>query len=101
MRNIKPISIGPFLAVLSVLYLSATLHAAEEKKVDINSASIEELMTLKYVGKTIAQRIIDHRIKLEGFKTPVEIQQIKGFGSKAWEVNKDRIIALPIKKEGG
>jgi competence ComEA-like helix-hairpin-helix protein len=100
MRNIKTISIGLFLAALSVLYMYATLHAAEEKKVDINSASIEELMSLKRVGKTIAQRIIDYRVKVQGFKTPEEIQEIKGFGSKAWEDNKDRIIALPIKKEG-
>ena len=86
------------LAIIGAVFVCQASFAAE-KQVDINHAGIEELMSLKYVGETIAKRIIEHRVKIQGFKTAEAIMDIKGFGPKAWEANKDRIIVTPLKKD--
>jgi competence protein ComEA len=88
-----------FAAIMTLFICQASSIA--ENQVDINHAGIEELMSLKYVGETIAKRIIEYREQMQGFKTVEGIMDIKGFGPKAWEANKDRIIITPFKKKDG
>jgi competence protein ComEA len=87
-------------AIIMTLVVSQPSFAVDNK-VDINHASIEQLMSLKYVGEIIAKRIIEHREQIQGFKTVEAIKDVNGFGPKAWEANKDRIIITPFKKKGG
>lgn len=87
-------------ATLAILLVCQTGFTADNQ-VDINHASLEELMSLKYVGEIIAKRIIEHREMIGGFKTIESIMDIKGFGPKAWEANKDRLIITPYKKKEG
>jgi competence protein ComEA len=89
--------------IIGVVFVAAVIMAAmpgytAEDKIDINSATIEQLMSLKYVGETIAKRIIEYRDQIQGFKTLEAIMEVKGFGQKAWEANKDRITVMPYKK---
>ncbi len=71
--------------------------AAEAKKVDkvgkinINTATAEELAELKQIGPKIAERIVQYREKQGVFKQPEDIMNVKGIGEKAYEVNKDLI----------
>lgn len=60
-------------------------------KVNINTASLEELDSLPGIGPVYAQRIIDYRQSNGGFKSIEEIQNVKGIGSKTFEKLKDRI----------
>lgn len=85
-------------AIIMTLVVSQPSFAVDNK-VDINHASIEQLMSLKFVGEIIAKRIIEYREQIQGFKTAEAIKEIKGFGPKAWEANKDRIIITPFKKK--
>jgi competence protein ComEA len=85
--------------LVTLLCVCGWLYAAGDK-VDINHATKEELMSLKYVGETIAQRIIEYRNKVEGFRSLEQLLKVKGFGAKALEANKDRIIVTPPKKKG-
>ncbi|MDJ0785034.1 MAG: helix-hairpin-helix domain-containing protein [Desulfosarcinaceae bacterium] len=96
-RSIKYATLA--VATIALLLLAAGSGIAAGEKVDINSATLEELMSLKFVGETIAKRIIEYREKMTGFKTAEAIMEVKGFGQKAWEANKDRIIAMPYKKK--
>ncbi|RLA94334.1 MAG: hypothetical protein DRG25_02750 [Deltaproteobacteria bacterium] len=61
------------------------------KKVNINTASAEELATLKGVGEKIAQAIIEYREANGPFKSIEDIKNVKGIGEKKFEEIKDSI----------
>ncbi|MDD9304248.1 MAG: ComEA family DNA-binding protein [Desulfobacter sp.] len=63
---------------------------ATDDKVNINTASKEELITLKYVGEATAEKIIEYR-SAHPFVVPEDIMKVKGVGQKTFDVNKDRI----------
>jgi comEA protein len=63
----------------------------EAKSVDINSASINELMKLKGIGPVLAQRIIEYRQQNGPFKAKDEVKKVHGMGPKKFEAIKDHI----------
>ena len=65
--------------------------AQEQVKVNINKASVNELSTLKRIGPSYAQRIIDYRNKNGPFEKPEDIIKVRGIGIKTYEANKDII----------
>lgn len=60
-------------------------------KVNINSATKEQLETLDRIGSTLAQRIIDYRNAHGRFKTIEELKNVSGIGDKTFEHFKDNI----------
>lgn len=48
----------------------------------INTATKEELMTIKGIGESYASRIIAHRKKIGGFTDLEQLLEIKGIGEK-------------------
>lgn len=72
--------------------------AGDMGKVNINTATREQLMTLDGIGQSYAVRIIEYRQKNGPFKSPSDIVKVKGIGQKMFEVNKDRIIVQDPKK---
>ena len=61
------------------------------KIIMINTATLEELDKLNGVGPAIAQRIIDYRSKVGGFKNIEELKLVSGIGDKMFEKIKDEI----------
>lgn len=61
-------------------------------KININTASLEELMELKGIGKVKAQAIIDYRNTYGPFQDISEIMNVRGIGEKTYEAIKDDII---------
>ena len=59
--------------------------------VNINTADIEELATLKGIGSSIAQRIIDYREQNGAFKSVDEIKNVRGIGEKKFASIRDKI----------
>jgi competence protein ComEA len=90
MTFMKKIIIATIMGIFLVVSGVAMVSAME--KVNINTASAEELTALKNVGPKTAQAIIVYRKAHKGFKTPGEITQIKGVGEKTFQDNKDMIV---------
>ena len=61
-----------------------------KEKVNINTASIEDLMGLPFIGEKKAEEIIEKR-KMKSFESIDEIRDIKGIGEKIFEKLKDLI----------
>ncbi len=63
--------------------------------VDLNTASLEELMTLPGIGETRAAAIIAYREANGGFKSIEEIQEIEGIGEATFDQLQDKITVGP------
>lgn len=84
-KNVKIVLIGLLMLGFLVPAVAAT------GKVNINTDSKEQLMTLTNIGDVVADRIIEYR-KANPFKSPEDVMKVKGVGEKTFEKNKDRII---------
>ena len=62
-----------------------------ENFVNINSASEEELTSLKHIGPAIALRIIEYRETHGGFMNIDEIKNVRGIGQAVFEDIKNYI----------
>ncbi len=73
--------VGIVLALcLSVVFSSTSVMAATEK-VNINTATVEELQTLSGIGPKTAKAIVKYREK-QPFESVDELIEVKGIGEK-------------------
>ncbi|HKL12956.1 MAG TPA: glycogen synthase GlgA [Halanaerobiales bacterium] len=61
------------------------------KKININKAKTKELITLKGIGNSYAERVVEYRKKKGKFKTKKELMNIKGIGKSKYNKLKDKI----------
>ncbi|MFA5902858.1 MAG: helix-hairpin-helix domain-containing protein [Desulfobacula sp.] len=90
MKQFKKISLIIMTGLL-LLSFCQPLMAADVEKININTASQQELMKLKYVGEKMAEKIIAYR-KDKPFQKPEDIMDVKGVGEKIFNANKEMII---------
>ena len=81
------------LTALALVMVFAGLAVAESSDtININTATVEELVQLDRVGQKYAERIIAFRDQNGPFQAPEDIMQVAGIGQKTYEANKDRIV---------
>ncbi len=71
-----------FAAPVMVLPASAApaADAAAAEKINVNTATSEQLQELPGIGAVVAQRIIDYRTQKGPFASAEDLQQVKGIG---------------------
>jgi competence protein ComEA len=80
------------VAVLVFIFMGfPNLWAAGSQKININTASADELMHLKGIGEKKAQAIIEFRETKGLFKQPEDLIKVPGIGPKTFEANKNQI----------
>ncbi|WP_323905080.1 ComEA family DNA-binding protein [Aeromonas hydrophila] len=89
-----PLLSQPLLAADKPAAKPATTVTAtkESGKVNLNTASINELTALKGIGEKKAQAIVDYREKQGKFTTVDQLADVSGIGPATLEANRDMII---------
>ena len=65
--------------------------AAAAAKINLNSATAEQLTALPGIGSATAKLIIEHRTNVGKFSRIEELMNVKGIGEKKFEAIKDLI----------
>ena len=81
-----------FTTIALVMIMTATVFAEGGQKININTATVIELVELQNVGPSYAQKIVAYRQQNGPFKAPEDIMLVAGIGQRTFEVNKDRIV---------
>jgi len=81
-----------FMVITLVMLMAGPAFAEDQGKININTATVEELIQLDRVGPRYAEKIVAFRQENGPFNTPEDIMLVAGIGQKTFEINKDRII---------
>jgi competence protein ComEA len=86
-----PLSAGAHPKAGATVRVSAAPRAAAPKTkapvrpVNLNTATVTELMQLPKVGAKTAERIVSWRKEHGGFRRPEELMHVKGIGEKGFQ----------------
>jgi competence protein ComEA len=87
MKNRSNPIVHSLLALCLLALAVAPVAAAEGRgKVNINTASAEQLAYLPRVGAVVAQRIVDFREQNGRFKAEQDLMLVQGIGEKTFEL---------------
>ena len=87
-----------WIVVLMSLVVAAGAYAGDIEKININTATAEQLTQLKGIGSSHAAGIIAYREKNGPFQTPEDLMKVPRIGQKTFEKNKALITVQDAKK---
>jgi len=83
-RRVVSFALALVFAVVATSGLAlAAGKPAPAGKVNINTATVQQLATLPGVGEKLAARIVEYRQKAGGFKSVHEMVNVRGVGEKS------------------
>ncbi len=87
------------LAVALALPLAAADKAPRQpqRPINLNTATVTELMQLPRVGQKTAERILAFRKQHGGFQRTEEVMNVKGIGEKSYAKLKPFLAATPTR----
>jgi competence protein ComEA len=74
---------------------AVAVKSADSAFINLNEASLSELMTLKGIGEVKAKAIIAYRDQAGGFQSIDDLLKVKGIGQKTLENIRDRLKISP------
>ncbi len=93
---------NPFTTLALALALALPLAAAPQRAprapqrpVNLNTATVTELMQLPRVGQKTAERIVAFRKQHGGFQRAEELMNVKGIGEKSYAKLKSFLSTAP------
>ena len=95
----RRLGILALLVIFVILAGVISLYAGEVAKININTASAQELTQLKGIGPSHAAKIVEYRKKNGPFKLPEDVVKVPGIGQKTFENNKDLILVKNPKQK--
>jgi competence protein ComEA len=81
----RSVATGLALAMAALLVSGTAMAAgkpAPTAKVNLNTATVEQLTTLPGVGPKLAARIVEYRQKSGSFRSTQELINVRGIGEK-------------------
>ena len=69
---------------------------APQRPVNLNTATVTELMQLPRVGQKTAERIVAFRKQHGGFQRSEELMNVKGIGEKSYAKLKAFLVIAPM-----
>ena len=91
------IVLSAFILIPNVSYAKSSKNMPSAEKININTATVDELIQLKRIGPNLAERIIAYREEHGPFMKTEDILNVRGIGMKFWEANQDRITIGEMK----
>jgi competence protein ComEA len=89
---------GPSIAAHTAQSSPPAVRAAT---IDLNTATLADLESLPGIGRSTAERIIEHRQKTGGFKKVEELMNIKGIGERTFLRLKPLVAVGPKTEKAG
>jgi competence protein ComEA len=84
-KNIRLRFVAGAVALLVAL-AAVPAFAADVAKVNVNSATAEQLQLLPRIGPAVAARIVEHREKNGAFKSAEDLMLVRGIGESTFEL---------------
>jgi comEA protein len=78
-------------SMLGMDLLHAATKASEEKVVNVNKATLEELVTVRGIGPALAERIIQFRKEKGPFQRLEDLVNVRGIGTAKLEKIKSQV----------
>ncbi len=80
------------LVLLGLVFgMNTPLWAVDGAKINVNTATVEELTDLQKIGVKTAERIVAYRQANGPFETVADLKNVKGIGDKIFLLNQDRL----------
>jgi competence protein ComEA len=101
LRRIAAVAVA--LAFAALALAGPALAAPEAKsappaKVNINTATVDQLAALPGVGPKLAGRIVEYRQKSGSFRSTQELMNVKGIGEKNFaKIESSLVVGEPAK----